>query len=82
MKHGTEGSQVQASGNEPGEGIDGEGRTEARDRSQHTAPPGHRSPRFQLNRTWADIVAAGAGTLGGTYKNLTGKSTAWPDFQA
>jgi len=36
--------------------------------------------RFQLNRTWADIIAAGTGTLAGTYKNLTGKSTAWSDF--
>ncbi len=38
--------------------------------------------RFQLNHSWADIVAAGAGTLGGTYKNLTGKSTGWKDFSA
>jgi hypothetical protein len=36
--------------------------------------------RFQLNRTWADIIGAGSGTLAGTYKNLTGKSTAWVDF--
>jgi len=38
--------------------------------------------RFQLNHTWSDIVAAGAGTLSDTYKNLTGKSTGWQDFQA
>lgn len=38
--------------------------------------------RFELNHSWANIVAAGAGTLAGTYKNLTGKSTAWQDFQA
>jgi len=38
--------------------------------------------RYQLNHTWADIVAAGAGTLGGTYKNLTGKATGWKDFEA
>jgi len=38
--------------------------------------------RFQLNYTWASIVAAGAGTLAGTYNNLTGKSTAWNDFNA
>jgi hypothetical protein len=38
--------------------------------------------RFQLSHTWSDIVAAGAGTLGGTYKNLTGNSTGWQDFEA
>jgi hypothetical protein len=38
--------------------------------------------RFELNHSWSNIVAAGAGTLAGTYKNLTGKSTAWQDFQA
>jgi hypothetical protein len=37
--------------------------------------------RFQLNHTWAAIIAAGSGTLAATYKNLTGKSTAWTDFQ-
>ncbi len=37
--------------------------------------------RFQLKHAWADIIAAGSGTLGATYKNLTGKSTAWTDFQ-
>jgi hypothetical protein len=36
--------------------------------------------RFQLNHPWADIIAAGNGTLAGTYKNLTGQSTAWTDF--
>lgn len=38
--------------------------------------------RFQLNHSWADIIAAGADTLGGTYRNLTGKNTGWADFQA
>lgn len=38
--------------------------------------------RFQLNHTWADIVGAGHGTLGATYKKLTGKSTGWHDFTA
>lgn len=38
--------------------------------------------RFQLNYSWADIVKAGAHTLAGTYKNLTGKSSAWKDFEA
>lgn len=38
--------------------------------------------RFQLNYSWANIVAAGSGTLAETYKNLTGKSTAWKDFNA
>jgi hypothetical protein len=36
--------------------------------------------RFQLNHSWTQIVAAGSGTLGGTYKNLTGKTTGWTDF--
>ena len=38
--------------------------------------------RFQLNHSWAEIVAAGAGTLAGTYRNLTGQATAWQDFSA
>lgn len=38
--------------------------------------------RFQLGRSWTDIVAAGAGTLAATYRNLTGKATAWQDFTA
>lgn len=38
--------------------------------------------RFQLNQPWAAIIAAGSGTLAGLYKNLTGKSTAWVDFEA
>jgi hypothetical protein len=38
--------------------------------------------RFQLNHSWADIVAAGAPTLAATYRNLTGKTTGWKDFQA
>ena len=38
--------------------------------------------RFQLNYSWEEIVAAGTATLAGTYKNLTGKDTAWQDFEA
>lgn len=38
--------------------------------------------RFQLNYSWTDIVKAGAHTLAGTYKNLTGKSSGWTDFEA
>jgi hypothetical protein len=38
--------------------------------------------RFQLNRSWADIVASGGPTLAATYQNLIGKSTAWQDFQS
>jgi hypothetical protein len=38
--------------------------------------------RFQQKHPWADIIAAGSGTLAGAYKNLTGKSTAWADFEA
>ena len=38
--------------------------------------------RFQLNHSWRDIVAAGAGTLGHTYRNLTQKNTGWQDFSA
>ena len=38
--------------------------------------------RFQLNYSWQQIVAAGTATLAGTYKNLTGKNTAWADFEA
>ena len=38
--------------------------------------------RFQLNHTWADIVAASGATLANTYKNLTGKVSAWADFTA
>lgn len=38
--------------------------------------------RFQLNHSWAEIIAAGGDTLGATYRNLTGKSTGWADFQA
>src|ERR1700730_15531472 len=30
--------------------------------------------RFQLNFTWAQIIAAGTPTLAGTYKNLTGQN--------
>jgi hypothetical protein len=30
--------------------------------------------RFQLNRSWTDIIAAGAPTLAETYKNLTGNN--------
>ena len=38
--------------------------------------------RFQLNHSWADIVAAGRSTLAGTYSNLTGEPTGWKDFEA
>ena len=38
--------------------------------------------RFQLKYNWTQIIAAGSGTLAGTYKNLTGKTTAWTDFMA
>ena len=38
--------------------------------------------RFQLNYSWEQIVAAGTATLAGTYKNLSGKDTAWQDFEA
>jgi hypothetical protein len=38
--------------------------------------------RFQLKHTWKEIIGAGSGTLSGTYKNLTGKITAWKDFKA
>src|SRR5260370_2978700 len=38
--------------------------------------------RFELNHTWADIVAGGGATLAETYKGLTGKSTAWQDFNS
>lgn len=38
--------------------------------------------RFQLNRSWTDIVASGGPTLAATYRNLIGKSTAWQDFQS
>jgi hypothetical protein len=38
--------------------------------------------RFQLNYSWADIVAAGGATLANTYMNLTGKVSAWADFTA
>ncbi len=36
--------------------------------------------RFQLNHSWAQIVSSGGATLAQTYKNLTGKTTAWADF--
>ena len=38
--------------------------------------------RFQLNYSWAQIVAAGRSTLAGTYQTLTGKTTAWQDFES
>jgi len=40
--------------------------------------------RYQLGLTWAKIVKAGRGqaTLAGTYKNLTGRTTAYADFKA
>jgi len=37
--------------------------------------------RFQLTHPWADIVATGGANLAATYKNLTGKTTAWHDFE-
>lgn len=37
--------------------------------------------RFQLNYSWTQIVAGGGATLADTYKSLTGKSTAWNDFE-
>jgi hypothetical protein len=36
--------------------------------------------RFQLDHSWADIVAASGATLADTYLGLTGKNTAWADF--
>jgi hypothetical protein len=36
--------------------------------------------RFQLNYTWTQIIAAGAPTLAGTYKNLTNKNDGWATF--
>ena len=36
--------------------------------------------RFQLSRSWTEIVASGGATLAATYQNLFGKSTAWQDF--
>ncbi len=36
--------------------------------------------RFQLNFSWANIVAAGGATLAQTYKGLTNKDSAWSDF--
>ena len=38
--------------------------------------------RFQLDRSWTDIVASGGATLAETYRNLIGRSTAWQDFQS
>ena len=38
--------------------------------------------RFQLKFTWNQIIAAGAATLGGTYKNLTGQNDGWTKFKA
>ncbi len=37
--------------------------------------------RFQLKHNWTEIVAASGATLAATYKNLTGKSTGWKDFE-
>ncbi len=36
--------------------------------------------RFQLNYTWTQIIAAGAPTLAGTYKNLTGNNDGFAQF--
>jgi hypothetical protein len=38
--------------------------------------------RFQLNFTWAQIIAAGTPTLAGTYKNLTGQNDGFTQFMA
>ena len=38
--------------------------------------------RFQLKFQWTQIIAAGAPTLGQTYKNLTGKNDGWVTFKA
>jgi len=38
--------------------------------------------RFQLNHSWADIIAAGASTLADTYTNLTGKNDGFATFKA
>jgi hypothetical protein len=38
--------------------------------------------RFQLNYSWAQIIAAGAPTLAGTYQNLTGQNDGWAKFKA
>ena len=38
--------------------------------------------RFQLNFSWTQIIAAGAPTLAGTYKNLTGKNDGYATFKA
>jgi hypothetical protein len=38
--------------------------------------------RFQLNYPWAQIIAAGAPTLAGTYQNLTGKNDGYAKFKA
>ena len=37
--------------------------------------------RFQLQHPWQRIIAAGAPTLAGTYKNLTGKNDGWAAFK-
>lgn len=36
--------------------------------------------RFQLGHSWKEIIAAGAPTLAGVYRNLTGKTDAWATF--
>jgi hypothetical protein len=38
--------------------------------------------RFQLNHNWTDVIRSGGATLADTYKTLTGKGTAWTDFEA
>ena len=38
--------------------------------------------RFQLNHPWTEIVAGGGARLAETYNTLTGKSTAWQDFES
>jgi hypothetical protein len=36
--------------------------------------------RFQLNHSWADIVAGGGANLAETYNGLTGQNSGWTDF--
>jgi hypothetical protein len=37
--------------------------------------------RFQLNHSWPEIVSRGGAALAETYNELTGKITAWVDFE-
>ena len=38
--------------------------------------------KFQLKFSWKEIIAAGAPTFAGVYKNLTGKTDGWLTFKA